>query len=233
MAIGQLYTPGWSPVYLIDTEYLRLTLSGLQLTCVSTRPTGKTFTSAVSVSPLRKLTKSQTMYFEILVTGVIPKNQRGDCGLGIGVTSTHPSKLKKTASARDLPGVVLFGYEGVCVLNSGLGRREFKKDQWTGAAQLEVGDVVGLFAVMPAGDLVLVLNGEVVCDLCDCLPVDGAPLWALVDLAGNTTSVKWVPNPTVRPLLQYPSQPSPLLSPLTSSLSPIPTQMPLALPLGT
>ncbi len=194
-------------MHLVDTNNVSITLSGLQVTSRNPNPKTKTGTCVVSASPIRRMPGSKnihaSLYFEIVVTAVVPTQNRVGSGLGIGVTSTPPASIRKTPTAKTIPGSVLFGYDGVCVHNSPSGSQKIYPDQWKGSVDLEVGTVIGVFCVMPAGDLVLVVNGDVVADLCDSLPVDGSPLWAVVDLDGNTNSVKWVPNPTVSFSVHY------------------------------
>eukprot|EP00928_Gymnodinium_smaydae_P045195 TRINITY_DN30156_c0_g2_i2.p1 TRINITY_DN30156_c0_g2~~TRINITY_DN30156_c0_g2_i2.p1 ORF type:complete len:2939 (+),score=602.76 TRINITY_DN30156_c0_g2_i2:113-8929(+) len=133
------------------------------------------------------------MYFEVRIdkvsTGAVD-------GLAIGVTITSPDAICKLPESLDtLKDAWLVGFDGA----SYDGRTgDFADTNWFPKDLVE-GDRVGVLVEAESGDLVVYVNGEKRLNGPRGLPCE-QPLFALVDLVGNTDGV------TLLPLARSPSE---------------------------
>ena len=134
--------------------------------------------------PLIRTRKSGVcLYFQVLLTGIFPGNFPD--GLTLGVTDQLPETIPETCDG--LTGEVwAVGFDGSSYCSKD---NEFIPIDWN-PRSLKIGDEVGCMVVYPAGDLLVVVNGEIVAEGPGEVPISRS-LYGFVDLLGNAKKVTW------------------------------------------
>lgn len=129
-------------------------------------------------------------YFEVSVA--LTRAIASD-GLTLGVTTDLPQEdgWRPVLTADELPNSWSLGYDGAAYIN---GEEDMKRLDWN-PKDLCVGDRVGLL-VTSFGELCAFVNGRKVAHVLDCDVPLGRPLYAVVDLLGNTAAVDLLPDAT-------------------------------------
>jgi len=123
---------------------------------------------------------TQGFYFEVRIEEVCHGNMDG---LTLGVTPLLPKPAQLPfAVAEQVPLSWSLGYDGAAHIH---GQEGMVDIDWNPAG-LSVGDRVGLL-VRQDGSLQILENGVVACTVATSVPTD-APLYAVVDLLGNTVA---------------------------------------------
>jgi len=124
-------------------------------------------------------------YFEIEIDRV---REGEEDGLGIGVTTTKPKDIRKAIP--DLPEFGIQVPHSWCIGFTGFGHhnhgdiQDFDEVEWD-PTDLHVGDRVGCLVTFE-GKLLILIHNQIAAEIAGP-PVDGsAPLYAVVDIVGNT-----------------------------------------------
>jgi len=148
-------------------------------------------------------------YFELSIDA-IQEDKTG--GLAIGVTATRPADMALLLpglpeAAVEVPSCWCIGFYGVAFSSE---HGDFTDVPWD-PQLLSLGDRVGLH-LTANGTMSIMQNGQVVARSPDEVPID-CPLYAVVDLFGNTAGVSIIPDATAA---------SPSWEPAVASYSPRP-----------
>ena len=145
---------------------------------------------AVTENPI-DLVNGNMLYFEV---ELLESMDEFPDGLTIGFTDIKPKDVEQMPDICDgLPGNTwVAGFDGE-FFSSTTG--EFEELGWN-PNSLKVGDKMGALIVYPAGDLIILVNGDVIAEGPTGLPRD-VPLFGVVDLIGSANAVRIVSNPQI------------------------------------
>jgi Neuralized/IQ calmodulin-binding motif len=146
--------------------------------------------SPVVVIPVAMKETSNQICFEVLIEDILKdgggdKNSYTD-GLTMGFTDKLPDEILPN-SCDELPGnLYLIGFDG-----HGFIVDEFYKTDFN-PVNLSVGDRVSVSIVYPDGDLLYIVNNEIVAVIENCNIPRGVKLYPVIELLGNCRSVSLV-----------------------------------------